>query len=116
MTFIGQGSFRRAVAEYTDHYHRERNPEGIGNRVICAPAVPESSGAQVRRRARLVDCWTSTTIQQRKPCQSSIGHYTLAEEALSPVLQAEMTEFPGAAAGERANSRSGHRAGYHSRA
>jgi transposase InsO family protein len=53
MIFIGQGSLRRAVAEYTDHYHRERNHQGIGNRVICAPAVPELSGGQVRRRARL---------------------------------------------------------------
>jgi hypothetical protein len=25
MIFIGQASLRRAVAEYTDHYHREHN-------------------------------------------------------------------------------------------
>jgi putative transposase len=53
MIFIGQASLRRAVSEYMDHYHRERNHQGIGNRVICAPAVPESSGGQLRRRARL---------------------------------------------------------------
>jgi hypothetical protein len=45
-----------AVAEYTDHYYRERNHQGIGNRLICAPAAPESSGRQVRRRAGSVDC------------------------------------------------------------
>jgi transposase InsO family protein len=53
MIFIGQASLRRALAEYMDHYHRERNHQGIGNRVICAPAVPESSGREVYRRARL---------------------------------------------------------------
>lgn len=39
----------------------------------------------------------------------------LAEEALNQVLQAEMTEFLGAAPGERSDSRSGYRAGYYNR-
>jgi len=39
----------------------------------------------------------------------------LAEEALNQVLQAEMTEFLGAAPGERSDTRSGYRAGYYSR-
>jgi hypothetical protein len=39
MIFIGQASLRRAVAEYTDHYHRERNHQGLENRLIHAPAV-----------------------------------------------------------------------------
>src|ERR1051325_1487793 len=40
---------------------------------------------------------------------------TLAEEALNQVLQAEMTEFLGAAPGARSDTRSGYRAGYYSR-
>jgi putative transposase len=39
----------------------------------------------------------------------------LAGEALNQVLQAEMTEFLGAAPGERSESRQGYRAGYYSR-
>src|ERR1700738_1885478 len=39
MIFIGQASLRRAVGEYTDHYHRERNHQGLENRLIHAPAV-----------------------------------------------------------------------------
>jgi transposase-like protein len=39
----------------------------------------------------------------------------LAKEALDQVLQAEMTEFLGAAPGERSDSRIGYRAGYYSR-
>jgi hypothetical protein len=32
MIFIGQASLRRAVAEYENHYHRERNHQGLGNK------------------------------------------------------------------------------------
>ena len=39
----------------------------------------------------------------------------LAKEALDQVLQAEMTEFLGAAPGERSDARTGYRAGYYSR-
>jgi putative transposase len=34
MIFIGQASLRCAVAEYMEHYHRERNHQGIENRLI----------------------------------------------------------------------------------
>ena len=40
---------------------------------------------------------------------------SLAEQALNQVLQAEMSEFLGAAPGERSDARSGYRAGYYSR-
>jgi transposase InsO family protein len=56
MIFIGQASLRRAVAEYMDHYHRERNHQGIGNRVICAPAVPEQLADMYAVARGLVDC------------------------------------------------------------
>jgi transposase InsO family protein len=36
MVFVGQGSLRRAVSEYTDHYHTERNHQGLENRLIVA--------------------------------------------------------------------------------
>src|SRR6202158_3440680 len=39
MIFIGQASLHRAVAEYMEHYHRERNHQGPENRLIHAPAV-----------------------------------------------------------------------------
>jgi hypothetical protein len=31
MIFVGQGSLRRAVAEYMTHYHAERNHQGLDN-------------------------------------------------------------------------------------
>jgi len=45
MIFVGQASLRRAVSEYVSHYHRERNHQGLDNRLLHAPAlVPVDSG------------------------------------------------------------------------
>ena len=53
MIFIGQASLRRAVAEYFDHYHRERNHQGLENRLIHAPAVVAANEGAIYRHARL---------------------------------------------------------------
>ena len=53
MIFIGQASLHRAVAEYTDHYHRERNHQGLENRLIHAPAIVAADYGAIYRRARL---------------------------------------------------------------
>ena len=52
MIFVGQGSLRRAVAEYMTHYHAERNHQGLENRLI-APAAMEAKDGAVLRYARL---------------------------------------------------------------
>ncbi|MCK4415443.1 MAG: hypothetical protein KAY32_18050 [Candidatus Eisenbacteria sp.] len=31
---LGERHLRTAVMEYTEHYHRERNHQGLGNRLI----------------------------------------------------------------------------------
>lgn len=47
---LGERHLRRAVAEYTEHYHRERNHQGIGNRLI----EPQEEGSgELERRERL---------------------------------------------------------------
>ena len=52
MIFVGQASLRRAVAEYMDHYHAERNHQGLANRLIVPAAMPANGGA-VHRHTRL---------------------------------------------------------------
>ena len=52
MILIGQASLRRAVGEYTDHYHEERNHQGLENRLIHPRVAIAKSGA-VHRHARL---------------------------------------------------------------
>ena len=34
MIFVGQASLRRAVTNYVDHYHQERNHQGLDNRLL----------------------------------------------------------------------------------
>jgi putative transposase len=53
MIFVGQASLCRAVSEYMEHYHAERNHQGLENRLIDAPAVGAAADGAVYRRARL---------------------------------------------------------------
>jgi hypothetical protein len=49
---MGERHFRRAVAEFVDHYHRERNHQGIENELIAGAPATGTAG-RVHRRARL---------------------------------------------------------------
>jgi transposase InsO family protein len=49
---IGERHFRRAVAEYVEHYHGERNHQGLDNRLISGPPVIKITN-RVRRHPRL---------------------------------------------------------------
>jgi putative transposase len=53
MIFVGQASLRRAVTEYMDHYHGERNHQGLANRLIHAPAIVAANDSAIYRRVRL---------------------------------------------------------------
>jgi putative transposase len=53
MIFVGQASLRRAVAEYIDHYHGERNHQGLENRLIHVPAAVTANDGAIYRHARL---------------------------------------------------------------
>jgi hypothetical protein len=49
---LGDGHFRLVTAEYLEHYHRERNHQGLDNELIAGAAAMRTIGP-VRRRARL---------------------------------------------------------------
>ena len=49
MIFFGERSLRRALAEFTAHYHEERNHQGLDNRLI-------EPGAEVGRAEGDVTC------------------------------------------------------------
>jgi putative transposase len=53
MIFIGQASLQHAISNFMAHYHRERNHQGVGNRLLQGPAVAGSLTGPVRRRQRL---------------------------------------------------------------
>ena len=49
---IGERHFRRAVTEYVEHYHGERNHQGLDNRLISGPPLVKMTSG-VRRHPRL---------------------------------------------------------------
>jgi transposase InsO family protein len=49
---LGERHFRRAVAEYVEHYHAERNHQGLDNRLIAGPPVIDRM-SRVRCHSRL---------------------------------------------------------------
>jgi hypothetical protein len=53
MIFIGEASLWRAVREFMTHYHVERNPQGLGNRLIRAAHSSVPADRPVERRMRL---------------------------------------------------------------
>jgi putative transposase len=48
MIFVG-ASLRGAVREYIEHYHRERNHQGLENRLLVPAVMPANDGTVVRR-------------------------------------------------------------------
>ena len=53
MIFFGEGSLSHAIKEFLEHYHRERNHQGIGNRLIDPLTEVGSVDGTVACRERL---------------------------------------------------------------
>jgi hypothetical protein len=53
LILFGESSVRRAAAEFTVHYHRERNHQGLDNKLICPDPEYAGEGGEVRQRERL---------------------------------------------------------------
>jgi len=50
---FGERHLRQTIAEYVEHYHRERNHQGIENELIEGPSVADGQLGCIRRRPRL---------------------------------------------------------------
>jgi transposase InsO family protein len=50
MVPLGERHFRRALKAFVDHYHRERNHQGLENRLIDGRATGQREGGIHRRR------------------------------------------------------------------
>ena len=44
---------RTAVHEFVEHYHHERNHQGLANRLISSEVEPVTDASAVQRRQRL---------------------------------------------------------------
>jgi transposase InsO family protein len=50
---VGEASLRRALAEFVEHYHHERNHQGLGNRLIVPVAEQTKRDGRIASRERL---------------------------------------------------------------
>jgi putative transposase len=50
---IGQGMLRRALRQFVEHHHLERNHQGLANALITPCAIAERQNRTVGRRSRL---------------------------------------------------------------
>jgi len=53
LILFGEGSLRKAIHEFTAHYHLERNHQGLGNRLIIPCVTEPGTDRVIRRRQRL---------------------------------------------------------------
>jgi transposase InsO family protein len=53
LIFVGQVSLRRAVTEYVDQYHGERNHQGLENRLLQLATAAATANGSIRGRTRL---------------------------------------------------------------
>jgi hypothetical protein len=48
MILFGEDALRNSIREFLDHFHQERNHQGLGNRLI----IPDQRNRQQRRKDR----------------------------------------------------------------
>ena len=53
MIFFGEDSLREAIHEFVIHYHRERNHQGLENRLLTPLERTIDTAATIERRQRL---------------------------------------------------------------
>ena len=53
VVLLGEGHLRLIVEEYVEHYHRERNHQGLDSQLLERPPPRASADAEVHRRQRI---------------------------------------------------------------
>jgi len=84
---LGERHLRRTIAEYVEHYHGERNHQGLGNELI--DGAPSIGGVdRIRCRQRLGGS-SIITVARRDEMRGSIrrlgsvmGHYGLTHRTI----------------------------------
>ena len=63
---FGEGHLRRTMAEYVEHYHRERNHQGLENELIESASAVEAPIGRIRRRQRAAAFSITTVAHVRR--------------------------------------------------
>ena len=81
---FGDRHLRRLIAEYVEHYHRERNHQGLANELIEVVLSEAGNLGHIRRRQRLGGCSTTTVARRNgsrrlmRRLGSRMRHYAVA--------------------------------------
>ena len=53
MILFGEDALRNSIREFLDHFHQERNHQGLGNRLIIPSNATVNNEGRIERRERL---------------------------------------------------------------
>jgi hypothetical protein len=56
LILVGEGSLRRAIPEFAEHHHHERNHQGMRNLLIVPPSTIARGDRSIVCRRRRVGC------------------------------------------------------------
>ena len=89
---FGERSLRRALREYVEHFHAERNHQGKGNVLLFPPNTERYREGPVRCRERWVGCCV-TIIERRRDAVGPVfwPYEVVAGCAISVLRNAKMT-------------------------
>ena len=65
MILFGERSLRRALSEYVDHFHAERNHQGKGNVLLFPLATDRQREGPVQCRERLGGSYATIIVRRR---------------------------------------------------
>ena len=82
MIIVGQASLRRAVAEYMDHYHMERNHQGSVTDSSTETSLLLRMMVRFTGAGGLVECSTSTTAKRRDVIARVFGQNAIPRTAM----------------------------------
>ena len=71
MIFFGEDSLRRAITAYLDHYHAERNHQGLENRIITPNQEVGSGEGTIECREQFGGFLSITTVTRPELCNLS---------------------------------------------
>lgn len=65
MILFGEDALRSGIHQFLDHYHFERNHQGLENRLIIPMEANVNREGRIERREKLVACSITTTGRHR---------------------------------------------------
>ena len=106
LIFFGKRSVERAVTEYIEHYHAERNHQGLENELIEPGETTGSENGTIECREGLVDCSSTIIVEPPELRHAIVGS---AECLSDPPTYQKTVAVPGPVRCRDSNPEARHR-------